>query len=187
MYAHPAQPNRRVKETALFQSPRKGQGAVVLAGGMAFAFLASASSNASYGSPMNTARLQFGGATNPVLARQEEVERRVSSEITAIKVAAGLTWLQLANLLGVSRRTVHSWAEGKEPSDNNLAEVQSLLEKVKSLSTLPMFKIRKQLFEEAAIAMPQPSEAIAAPILIADPSPIKHQHEVRRRKTTTVG
>jgi DNA-binding transcriptional regulator YiaG len=154
---------------------------------MVFGILACTSSNSAYGSPMNAARLQFGGSTNPILARQEDVERRVSGEIAAIKAAAGLTWLQLANLLRVSRRTVHSWAEGKEPSGNNLAHVHALLEKVNSLSSLPMFKVRKQLLEEAAIVTLRPPDAIAAPILMADPSPIKHQHEVRRRKTTTSG
>ena len=187
MYTQLAQPSQKPKQTILFQSPKHEQGAVVVLGGLAFALLACASSNPAYGAPMNTARLQLGGSTSPVLARQEEVENSVAREINAIKAAAGLTWLQLAKLLGVSRRSVHAWAEGGEPSGKNLAQIYALVERVTSLADLPVVKIRNQLLADAGIATAKAPESNTAPILFADASPIKHQHQVRRRKTTSSG
>jgi DNA-binding transcriptional regulator YiaG len=49
--------------------------------------------------------------------------RRTPSKISEVRRITGLTWDQLAQLFGVSRRAVHFWASGKEMSSENEARL----------------------------------------------------------------
>jgi hypothetical protein len=183
MYYQPPA-GRRGPRSVLMESPTRKQGAITVLGGVVVALIACTSSNPGYGSSINMARLQFGGSTNPVVARQEDVDRSVAEEISQIKMLAGLTWLQLAKLLGVSRRTIHGWADGGEPSARNFAEVHSLLERVKTLVGLPIFRIRNTLLNEAGIATSRVPEPVASPVSVTDPTPIKYRHAVQPRRSS---
>ena len=52
---------------------------------------------------------------------------RTSSAVLEIRRLSGLTWEQLAKLLGVSRRSVHFWASGKTLTGSNETRVFDLL------------------------------------------------------------
>jgi len=52
---------------------------------------------------------------------------RSGSAIGELRRLSGLTWEQLAHLVGVSRRTLHFWASGKEMGPANQEHLQRIL------------------------------------------------------------
>jgi DNA-binding transcriptional regulator YiaG len=61
------------------------------------------------------------------------IERSSAASIAALRQLSGLTWDQLARLLGVSRRAVHFWAEGRPMAPSHEEHLQRLLAVVHEL------------------------------------------------------
>ena len=60
-------------------------------------------------------------------------KNKISNSLTRIHTISGLTWEEIAYLLGVSRRAVHNWLNGLKVSSKNarnLAELHRIIQKV---------------------------------------------------------
>jgi len=85
------------------------------------------------GAPAVAAEVSRGtSAGHPVVAMVNEAPPATSADaaIGEVRRLSGLTWEQLAELLGVSRRTLHFWASGKPmnaPNEERLHQLLGLL------------------------------------------------------------
>jgi transcriptional regulator with XRE-family HTH domain len=52
--------------------------------------------------------------------------RSTAAQVIRVHEVSGLTWEQLARLLGVSRRTLHSWASGARVASGNLERLSTV-------------------------------------------------------------
>ncbi len=135
-------------------------------------------------SSVSSVRLNSSSSGFSVAAREQDVRDNLSGALEEIKSKSGLTWGQLAGLFDVSRRTVHSWANGAAIRAANAGRVHELLDHVRQLETLPAFKIREKLLGLLSGptngALPLVEEP---PILASDNSPFAHQLELRPART----
>lgn len=85
--------------------------------------------------PLAEYDITFISVTEP---RQSVIQqaRSTAEEVVRIHHVSGLTWEQLARLLGVSRRTVHSWASGGRVAAVNLERLATVTALLESRSTL---------------------------------------------------
>lgn len=67
------------------------------------------------------------GARTDVQPAQRSQGSVVRQEIAELRMVSGLTWDQIARLLGVSRRSVHFWASGEPVRASHHERVQRLL------------------------------------------------------------
>ena len=67
----------------------------------------------------------FGGLITP--------RRNTAQDILEIRFLSGLTWEELAELFGVSRRSVHNWANGGPMKPENITLVRHVLWAIKEL------------------------------------------------------
>ena len=72
--------------------------------------------------------------------------------LTEIRRRTALTWDQLAMLMSVSRRTIHTWAAGGTMRPSHKAKLEELYERVLALRDLKSFAIRKLVLDEADMA-----------------------------------
>lgn len=63
----------------------------------------------------------------------ERPQTFVSQALGELRARSGLTWGQLAGLLGVERRSLHAWARGGQPNATNLARLVHLLARCRAL------------------------------------------------------
>jgi hypothetical protein len=54
-----------------------------------------------------------------------EILKSDSEELVWVKEVSGLTWEQLGKVLGVSRRSVHLWANGGRMNESNAAVLRA--------------------------------------------------------------
>jgi DNA-binding transcriptional regulator YiaG len=74
-------------------------------------------------------------------------ERLTTGEqVSALKEQSGLTWGQVADLFGVSRRAVHFWVEGGNMAAYNVARLQHLQMELAYLVGATPADVRKGLF-----------------------------------------
>jgi transcriptional regulator with XRE-family HTH domain len=66
-----------------------------------------------------------------------------------IKSLSGLTWEQLANIVGVSRRTIHLWLQGNSLSHANEERLHSILHIVRSLSGSSQLDVRSRMLDKS--------------------------------------
>lgn len=128
-------------------------------------------------------RLDSSSKGLSVVARQQEADLSIADAISEIRRRSGLTWSQLAKIFNVSRRTVHSWANGAAVRAANSGAVAQLFERVRAVGDLPAFKVRDVLLNRAAAA---PEAVVAAgepPILVSDTTPFAHHLELKPGRT----
>lgn len=107
--------------------------------------------------------------------------------LRAIRRRTALTWDQLGSIFGVSRRSLHHWANGQAVAAENQLKVQQLHDRVLALADGPAFAARTAVLAEFGIS--QPVETVApggSPILVADQSPIAAKVSVTRSPRTRV-
>ena len=107
--------------------------------------------------------------TETRIGNRLEATRKAISELRRI---SGLTWDQLGQLLGVSRRSVHFWASGKPPNASNEKRLMQVLDVVRtadrgsarsmraammdaSQGTTPFDMLAAQRFEDARLILGQ--------------------------------
>lgn len=154
-----------------------GRNVVFSVGGVlaAAAFSVCVSSSGASTNTVNPRRLQPGSVSVQIAAREEDVSFSVTKALPEIRERAGLTWDQLAAVLGVSRRAVHAWMSGaSEVRRENAARVQEILSLVRSWSDQPAFKVRNRLLEAFGLATGSECDADELPILASDNRPLKH-------------
>jgi len=84
--------------------------------------------------------------TQPTDASQPEGER-TREAISELRRISGLTWEQLGQLFGVSRRSVHFWASGKPLNAGNERRLLLVLDIVRSADRGDARSTRSALFE----------------------------------------
>jgi len=107
--------------------------------------------------------------TETRIGNRPQATRKAISELRRI---SGLTWDQLGQLLGVSRRSVHFWASGKPPNASNEKRLMQVLDVVRaadrgsarstraammdaSQGTTPFDMLAAQRFEDARLILGQ--------------------------------
>jgi DNA-binding transcriptional regulator YiaG len=143
------------------------------------------SSTTAHATAVGAVRMDSGTTGVSLVARQQEVDVSSSAALAEIRRRANLTWNQLASLLAVSARTLHSWAKDNvELRGRHASRLAQLLEQTRALSHLPVFKLRATLLatehSHAEATLPFDREPA---ILMSDATPFEHQVNVRPRKT----
>lgn len=130
----------------------------------------------------NPTRLNPSSASVVVATRLEDIDFSVSQSLGEIRKSSGLTWEQLSAVLEVTRRTLHSWANGTVAvRGKNALRLQEVVEMVRDFGDRPPFKIRKELLASFGIDTGRPSMSLPSdPILMSDNRPFKHQVNVKR-------
>ena len=73
------------------------------------------------------------GARSPAVAAQMETETEATRKaVSELRRISGLTWEQIAELFGVSRRSVHFWASGKPLNASNHQRLMRVLDVVRA-------------------------------------------------------
>lgn len=114
----------------------------------------------------------YGLQSSPLqvlLAREEELNAREA--LAEIKSTSGLTWAQIAQLLQISRKRLHDWNSGGNLREANEAKLSALLERVRSFSDLPKFKIRAALLGPSV----QLSDHDPQPMVVSDNKPPRNR------------
>lgn len=151
------------------------------------AFLASAliacSSTSAQAATVAPVRIDSTSAGVASGARQLDVDLSTADALDEIKRRSGLTWGQLAAIFKVSRRTVHSWANGAAVRVAHAGLVTQLLERVQEFDGLPAFKVRDGLLGLSADPTnAEPWVGNESPILVGDNTPFVYQLEPRSGK-----
>lgn len=73
-----------------------------------------------------------------------------SSAIVELRRLSGWTWEQLASIFGVSRRSVHFWANGSRPNAENADRLQRVLAIVRDVATSDVDMTRANLLRPFA-------------------------------------
>ncbi len=66
-----------------------------------------------------------------------------------VKDASGLTWDQIARLMGVSRRSVHLWLSGRPLSAENEERLHTIREIVRSVGGRSQVEVRSKLLDKS--------------------------------------
>lgn len=88
-------------------------------------------------------------APSPDAVEIESVEKRQISSADQVQLLhseSGLTWAQIARIVGVSRRSVHSWAAGARISSHHLESISTLLSRVRSIVAGSAEERRAEIF-----------------------------------------
>lgn len=89
------------------------------------------------------------GHVTPALAEQEQTRRREETRraVSELRLLSGLTWEQLAQLFGVSRRSVHFWVSGQPLSERNERRVHALLDLIRKVNRGDVHSTRAALLQ----------------------------------------
>jgi DNA-binding transcriptional regulator YiaG len=148
------------------------------------AMLVAFSSTSSQATTIGAARMIPGSSMASGMAHQQDNELKISDALDDIRRRSGLTWGQLAKIFEVSRRTVHSWANGSSVRVAHVGRVSELLQRVNELDGLPAFKVRDRLLGSPTnLSNPVLESSGEPPILVSDNTPFVHQLELRPSKT----
>lgn len=146
--------------------------------------LVASSTSSAHATSIGSVRLDSSSVTACVAARDEDTKCSLSSALAEIRKKSGLTWAQLANLFDVSRRTIHSWANGAAVRSTNAARVLEVLDRIDKLNGLPAFKIRDELLGSSNSSKSDLAHMTGEPpILMSDNSPFVHQLSLRPART----
>jgi DNA-binding transcriptional regulator YiaG len=151
------------------------------------AFFASAliacSSTSAQAATVAPVRIDSTSAGVAIGAREKDINPSTADALDEIKRRSGLTWGQLARIFNVSRRTVHSWANGAAVRVGHIGLVTQLLERVREFDDQPSFKVRDRLL---GLSVDQtnakPLVTDESPILVGDNTPFVHHLERRPGK-----
>lgn len=145
--------------------------------------LIACSSTSSQAASVGPIRMDSGSTGVAIAAREQDINPSMTDALDEIKRCSGLTWGQLATIFKVSRRTVHSWANGATVRVAHIGLVTQLLERVRGFQDMPAFKVRDHLLNQLDNRSKVLPEANGeAPILIGDNTPFEHQLELRPGK-----
>jgi transcriptional regulator with XRE-family HTH domain len=117
----------------------------------------------------------------------QDPPRTTAHDVLEIRFLSGLTWEELGELFGVSRRSVHNWANGEALKADNIILVGEALQAVKELRRASSVETRLALLSrlpsgerpldllrarrwQDAIAAIKALPAIPVPPSISDPS-----------------
>jgi hypothetical protein len=129
-----------------------------------------------YASGLDANRLS--GGTALVVSREREECFRLADIMAELKLKTGLTWDQLGSLFAVSRKTIHNWAKGSEIKPDHRAKVEQLVDRVRGLTDLRPFEIRRKLLgSKGDVAVASRAEP---PILFADRNLDKSRAKLRK-------
>lgn len=163
--------------------PSKGMSNIRLASLFAACAVVSGASTPTYAASLSVDRTNGSAPCIMVAARAEETKAPIQLMISELKEGSGLTWDQIGKLVGVSRRAVHNWLSGQVAKPAHVEAVSNLLDRVRALSDLKTFQIRRKLME--ALDTPRTPARMDEPaILVANQTPFVHQLAVRRGSST---
>ena len=74
-----------------------------------------------------------GTFSGPATSFYEQPGQSTGQAILEIRRRTGLTWELLGEIFKVSRRTVHHWASGKNPTSQNERDIRSALDAIRHL------------------------------------------------------
>ena len=74
-----------------------------------------------------------GTSSGPTSETSAPVRQSTAEAVLEIRSRSGLTWESLSDLLNVSRRTVHHWANGRAPSTRHEMDIRRTLDAVRHL------------------------------------------------------
>ncbi|MXV95309.1 MAG: hypothetical protein F4Y07_16460 [Gemmatimonadetes bacterium] len=153
---------------------RTTQPIIVFSGALSIAGTSSAGSTTMWEAPYihsvdTTVSGSSWGLRGSRIGNRPEATRKAISELRRI---SGLTWEQLGQLLGVSRRSVHFWASGKPLNASNEQRLMRVLDVVRSADrgsarsmraalmdtnqgTAPFDMLAAQRFEDALLILGQ--------------------------------
>jgi DNA-binding transcriptional regulator YiaG len=146
--------------------------------------LVACSSTSTHAASVGSMRMDGGSTGLTVVAREQEVNPSLADGLDEIKHRSGLTWSQLATIFKVSRRTVHSWANGAAVRIAYVGRINKLLEQVRELDGHPAFRVRDMLLGLSKSFSNSQLETIGEPpILVSDNTPFVHQLKLRSATT----
>jgi DNA-binding transcriptional regulator YiaG len=94
-----------------------------------------------------------GTLSEPV--RRLDVPKRTSAQdVLEVRFISGLTWGELGELFGVSRRAVHHWATGERMRTDNILLVQEMLRQVRRLRQESSAETRLALLTPTPLGRP---------------------------------
>ncbi len=102
------------------------------------------------------AMLQAPGTTSGNLATVQRRRRfdSVPQVLSHIKKRALLNWGELAEILAVSRRTIHFWSSGGSITPDNRAKLEDLYEQVEGIDRGRSHETRRELLKRYGIVAP---------------------------------
>jgi hypothetical protein len=136
----------------------------------------------------------ISGSTAPIV-RLQDIAHTAPQPVHAFAVAemlrvirrrTSLTWDHLASIFGVSRRSLHHWANGQTVTPENQHKVRTLHERVLKFGTEPAFLARAAILLEHGIAQEAGGHARSEPILVADQAPLKSKVRVSKTPRTRI-
>ena len=106
---------------------------IIVSGALSIAGTSSAEPTRIWGAPyVYESDTTAGGPSRDPVAIQIEFETEATRQaVSELRRISGLTWEQLAGLLGVSRRSVHFWASGKPLNATNHQRLMRVLDVVR--------------------------------------------------------
>lgn len=153
---------------------------------IATAFAFGASTSAPSVAAVHASQIDASSSGVQVLARDEELKPKASDFLQEIREKTGLTWDQLAKIIGVTRRTLHACLAGtSQLRAKSVAKIEEVLETVRASRGEPAFRIRNTLLANASIdPVSDVSTTLEAPLLASDNQPLKHP--VRKKRESSM-
>ena len=106
---------------------------IMVSGALSIAGTSSAEPTTIWGAPyIHESDTTASGPSRDAVATQVENETEATRQaVSELRRISGLTWKQLAGLFGVSRRSVHFWANGKPLNATNHQRLMRVLDVVR--------------------------------------------------------
>lgn len=106
-------------------------------------------------------------------AREEDMRPAAQRILREIRQSSALTWEHLAKILGVTRRSLHNWANGHNVESENQRKLAELKERIDRLGSLPPYKIRASILaENGIVATASKVQRHSEPVLEANQAPL---------------
>lgn len=102
-----------------------------------------------YPSPNTAERTSATHSVGGVMPDSSRNIKSTARGILAIRQIANLTWEETAKVFGVTRRTVHLWANGRQPSGDQERKLNRVLGILRSYQTLSPSSLRERLMASA--------------------------------------
>lgn len=120
---------------------------------------------------------------------QERIPFSGKAALSELRRRTALTWDQIAQLMEVSRRTVHSWASGNAMRGTHKARLEALLDRVSALKAMRSFQIRQLLLDEAGLSPTSPAAKFEEPlpaILVSSDKPLESGVTINKEAKTKI-
>jgi len=129
-------------------------GSIPLKALVASASLLACASVPTQGVAVSSSKVSSTVAAPSFVAREQDVQLSGPEALTEVRKRSALTWEQLASVLHVSRRAVHLWMSGQPMKLEHREALQTLLDRVRSMSNKSAFVVKQLLLKEHGIAVP---------------------------------